>query len=84
MNKLKLLALAALVAVTVGVAALFAAPSASALPPSFCRKISQQADIYIRLAEESRDWVGLGYVLHRYYVHMADRETAFYEAGCTG
>jgi hypothetical protein len=84
MNKLKMLALAALVAATVGIGALAAAPSASALPPSVCRAISQQADIYIRLAEESRDWVGLGAVLHRYYASKADEYTAFWDAGCLG
>jgi len=80
MNKLKMLALAALAAATVGIGALAAAPSASALPPSFCRAISRQADIYIGLSNATRDrapsW------LHNYYARQADKYTTFWEDAC--
>jgi hypothetical protein len=81
MNKLKTFTGTAMAAAVVGTGALASAPSASALPSFVCEKISQQADIYIALANETRgtwpDW------LHRYYSRKADETTLFWEAGCT-
>jgi hypothetical protein len=84
MGRLKMLVLAALTAVTVGVGALAAAPSAFAEQnerTAFCAEISRRADYYIERAEASRDWVLLAW-LHSYYSHQADLYTGIWWNSC--
>jgi hypothetical protein len=51
MNKLKMLVLTALAAVTVGTGALAAAPSASAMPINTCAKLYQKYEMYSNVLE---------------------------------
>jgi len=84
MNKLKMLVLAALVAATVAIGALAAAPSASAQQSArtaFCAEISRRADFWKEKAENSRDWVLLQW-LHRYYSHQTDLYTSIWWNSC--
>ena len=84
MNKLKMLVLAAVVAATVAIGALAAAPSASAQQSArtaFCAEISRRADFYIERAVNSRGWVLLAW-LHSYYSHQADLYTSIWYNSC--
>lgn len=84
MNKLKMLALAALVAATVGIGALAAAPSASAQPPFFCKALIQAADRYRLLAEATPGGLWGWPFLHWYYVNKsADYAESYVLAGCS-
>jgi hypothetical protein len=86
MNKLKMLVAAALVAATVGVGALTAAPSASAqrlVPESVCKALMQAADRYTLLANSTPGGLWGWPVLHWYYVNKAASfVNSYIDAGC--
>jgi hypothetical protein len=82
MGRLKMLVVAALAAVTVGVGALAAAPSASALLPSrraVCAEIFRKYTEYHERAEE----VGPdAWIFYAYLNHQADVQLQLFSAIC--